>query len=73
MVMMAPVKAVQKLFAKTGWSMESVDLFELNEAFSVQAIAVVEQLGLPRKSKRQRWRSRPWPPIGASGAGFSSL
>ncbi|HET9130670.1 MAG TPA: acetyl-CoA C-acyltransferase, partial [Terriglobia bacterium] len=47
LVMMAPVKAVQKLLVKTGWKLESVDLFELNEAFSVQAIAVIEQLGLP--------------------------
>ncbi len=45
-VMMAPVSAVEKLFQKIGWSGSNVDLFEINEAFSVQAIAVVEQLGL---------------------------
>jgi acetyl-CoA C-acetyltransferase len=46
MVMMAPVGAVRKLLVKTGWPLESVDLWELNEAFSVQAIAVTKELGL---------------------------
>ena len=45
-VMMAPVEAVRKLFKKTGWSPSEVDLFELNEAFSVAAIAVTRELGL---------------------------
>src|SRR5215468_4495492 len=43
MVMMAPVKAVRKLAEKIGWKLADVDLFELNEAFSVQALAVIEQ------------------------------
>ena len=46
MVMMAPVGAVQKLLKKTGWKLEDVDLFELNEAFSVQALGVAKELGL---------------------------
>ena len=46
MVMMAPVAAVQKLFKKTGWSPSEVDLVELNEAFSVAAVAVTRELGL---------------------------
>lgn len=46
MIMMAPVKGVQNVLAKAGWSMESVDLFELNEAFSVQALGVMQELGL---------------------------
>ena len=46
MVMMAPVEAVKKLFKKTGWSPSEVDLVELNEAFSVAAIAVTRELGL---------------------------
>ena len=46
MVMMAPVGAVQKLLKKTGWKLENVDLFELNEAFSVQALGVARELGL---------------------------
>jgi acetyl-CoA C-acetyltransferase len=69
LVMMAPVKAVQKLLAKTGWTMESVDLFELNEAFSVQAIAVIEQLGLPpEKVNVNGGAVALGHPIGASGA-----
>jgi acetyl-CoA C-acetyltransferase len=46
LVMMAPVDAVRKLLKKTGWKIEEVDLFELNEAFSVQAVAVAKELGL---------------------------
>jgi acetyl-CoA C-acetyltransferase len=45
-VMMAPVEAVRKLFKKTGWSASEVDLFEVNEAFSVAAVAVTRELGL---------------------------
>lgn len=44
-VMMAPVEAVRKLFQKTGWSASEVDLIELNEAFSVAAVAVTRELG----------------------------
>jgi len=46
LVMMAPVEAVKKLMAKTGWKIEDVDLFELNEAFSVQALGCSQELGL---------------------------
>jgi acetyl-CoA C-acetyltransferase len=46
LVMMAPVEAVRKLFKKTGWSSSEVDLVELNEAFSVAALAVTRELGL---------------------------
>jgi acetyl-CoA C-acetyltransferase len=46
MIMMAPVKGVQNVLAKAGWEMKDVDLFELNEAFSVQALGVMGQLGL---------------------------
>lgn len=45
-VMMAPVEAVRKLFKRTGWSASEVDLIELNEAFSVAALAVTRELGL---------------------------
>jgi len=45
-VMMAPVEGVRKVLAFAGWSIDSVDLFELNEAFSVQAIAIQRELGL---------------------------
>jgi acetyl-CoA C-acetyltransferase len=46
MVMMAPVGAVRKLLEKTGWKVTDVDLFELNEAFAVQALGVAGELGL---------------------------
>jgi len=46
LVMMAPVEAVKKLLKKTGWAASEVDLVELNEAFSVAAIAVTRELGL---------------------------
>ena len=46
LVMMAPVEAVKKLLKKTGWSASEVDLVEVNEAFSVAALAVTRELGL---------------------------
>jgi acetyl-CoA C-acetyltransferase len=46
LVMMAPVEAVRKVLKKAGWSTDEVDLFELNEAFSVQAVALTKELGL---------------------------
>src|SRR6202047_2886626 len=45
-VMMAPVDAVRKIWEKTGWKKDEVDLYELNEAFSVQALGVIRELGL---------------------------
>jgi acetyl-CoA C-acetyltransferase len=46
LVMMAPVEAIRKVLRKAGWSLGEVDLIELNEAFSVQAIAIIRELGL---------------------------
>ena len=46
LVMMAPVEAIRKLMVKTGWSLNDVDLIELNEAFAVQAVAITRELGL---------------------------
>jgi acetyl-CoA C-acetyltransferase len=69
LVMMAPVKAVRKLVAKIGWNLADVDLVELNEAFSVQAIAVMEQLELnPEKVNVNGGAVALGHPIGASGA-----
>ena len=45
-VLMTPVEAVRKLAAKIDWELEDVDLFELNEAFAVQAVAVLRELGI---------------------------
>lgn len=46
LVMMAPVEAIKKLLKKTGWALGDVDLIELNEAFAVQAVAIIRVLGL---------------------------
>ncbi len=45
-VMMAPVEAIRKVLGKAGWSLNEVDLIELNEAFSVQAVAITRELDL---------------------------
>jgi len=69
LVMMAPVKAVRKLVGKIGWNLADVDLIELNEAFSVQAVAVMEQLELnPEKVNVNGGAVALGHPIGASGA-----
>ena len=68
-VMMAPVGAVQKIWAKTGWKNEEVDLYELNEAFSVQALGVMRELGLDAKKVNVNGGAVAiGHPIGASGA-----
>lgn len=46
LIMMAPVQGVLNVLQKAGWEMSDVDLFELNEAFSVQALGVMKELGL---------------------------
>jgi acetyl-CoA C-acetyltransferase len=48
LIMMAPVQGVLNVLEKAGWRMEDVDLFELNEAFSVQALGVMMELGLDK-------------------------
>jgi acetyl-CoA C-acetyltransferase len=68
-VMMAPVGAVQKIWEKTGWKSDDVDLYELNEAFSVQALGVMRELGLdPNKVNVNGGAVAIGHPIGASGA-----
>jgi acetyl-CoA C-acetyltransferase len=68
-VMMAPVSAVRALLKKVGWKLEEVDLFELNEAFAVQALAVIRELGLdPAKTNVNGGAVALGHPIGASGA-----
>src|SRR5207237_5195695 len=46
LVLMTPVEAVRRVAAKVGWKIEDVDLYELNEAFAVQAVAVLRELGI---------------------------
>ena len=68
-VMMAPVPGVRQGLARAGWSIGSVDLFELNEAFSVQAIAVMRELGVsPERTNVNGGSVAIGHPIGASGA-----
>lgn len=65
----APVGAMQKLFGKVGWSKDDVDLFEINEAFAVVALAAMRELDLPAdKVNVQGGACALGHPIGASGA-----
>jgi acetyl-CoA C-acetyltransferase len=68
-VMMAPVDAIRQIWKKTGWKNEDVDLYELNEAFSVQSVAIIRELGLdPNKVNVNGGAVAIGHPIGASGA-----
>jgi acetyl-CoA C-acetyltransferase len=68
-VMMAPLGAVEEVLRKSGWKREEVDLFELNEAFSVQAVALVKELKLaPERVNVNGGAVALGHPIGASGA-----
>jgi len=68
-LLMTPVEAVRRLLKKVGWTMDQVDLIELNEAFSVQAVAVLRELGAdPEKVNVNGGAVALGHPIGASGA-----
>ncbi|MBV1774140.1 acetyl-CoA C-acyltransferase [Burkholderiaceae bacterium DAT-1] len=65
----APVGAMEKLFAKTGWTADSVDLYEINEAFAVVTMAAMHDLNLPAdKVNVHGGACALGHPIGASGA-----
>ncbi len=69
LVMMAPLEAVRKVWTKTGWKAGDVDLYELNEAFSVQSVALIRELGLdPARVNVNGGAVALGHPIGASGA-----
>jgi acetyl-CoA C-acetyltransferase len=69
MLLMTPVEATRKALKKAGWSMNDVDLIELNEAFAVQAVAVMQELGVdPAKVNVTGGAVALGHPIGASGA-----
>jgi acetyl-CoA C-acetyltransferase len=69
LVMMTPVEAVRKVAQKIGWALEDVDLFEINEAFSVQLVAVMRELGIdPARVNVHGGAVALGHPIGASGA-----
>jgi acetyl-CoA C-acetyltransferase len=66
---MAPVQAVQKLLTRIGWTLADVDLVELNEAFAVQGVAVIRELGLDASRVNVHGGAVALGhPIGASGA-----
>src|SRR5277367_2231634 len=68
-VMLAPVLGIQRVLAKAGWSKEDPDLYELNEAFAVQALGVMKEVGLdPAKVNVNGGAVAIGQPIGASGA-----
>jgi acetyl-CoA C-acetyltransferase len=65
----APVGAIKKLLDKVGWGVANVDLFEVNEAFAVVALAVSKELGLPSEKTNIYGGAVPLGhPIGCSGA-----
>jgi len=65
----APVGALKKLFAQTGWNKNDVDLFEINEAFAVVTMAAMHDLELPHaKVNVHGGACALGHPIGASGA-----
>jgi acetyl-CoA C-acetyltransferase len=65
----APVGAMQKLFARTGWTADSVDFYEINEAFAVVTMAAMHDLKLPaEKVNIHGGACALGHPIGASGA-----
>jgi acetyl-CoA C-acetyltransferase len=65
----APVSALQKLFAKTGWAPDEVDLYEINEAFAVVTMAAMAELKLDHKKVNIHGGATALGhPIGASGA-----
>ena len=68
-VLMTPVEAIKRVVAKAGWSLEQVDLFEINEAFSVQMVAFLRDLHLdPGTVNVNGGAVALGHPIGASGA-----
>jgi acetyl-CoA C-acetyltransferase len=69
LVLMTPVEAVRRVAEKAGWALDQVDLFEINEAFAVQAVAVLNELGIdPEKVNVNGGAVALGHPIGASGA-----
>jgi acetyl-CoA C-acetyltransferase len=65
----APVGAIRKLLEKTGWKIDDIDLFEVNEAFAVVALIAMHDLGIPHdKLNVHGGACALGHPIGASGA-----
>ncbi|WP_323753968.1 thiolase family protein [Marinobacter sp.] len=65
----APVGAIEKLFAKTGWTKDDVDLFEINEAFAMVAMMPIKELGLdPEKVNVHGGACAQGHPVGSTGS-----
>lgn len=65
----APIHAIDKLLKRVGWSVDEVDLFEINEAFAVVAMAAMHDVGIPHAKLNVRGGACALGhPIGASGA-----
>jgi acetyl-CoA C-acetyltransferase len=65
----APIPAIRKVLQKTNWQVEDVDLFEINEAFAVVAMAAAKELGIPRDRLNVNGGACALGhPIGATGA-----
>jgi acetyl-CoA C-acetyltransferase len=68
-VLMTPIEAIRRVLTKAGWSFDDVDLFEINEAFSVQLVAILRDLDVdPAKVNVNGGAVALGHPIGASGA-----
>ena len=69
MLLMTPVGSIQKLLKRTGWRLQDVDLFEINEAFAAQMVAIINELGVdPARVNVNGGAIALGHPIGASGA-----
>jgi acetyl-CoA C-acetyltransferase len=69
LVLMTPVESIRKLLKKIGWALQDVDLFEINEAFGAQMVAVIDELGVdPARVNVHGGAIALGHPIGASGA-----
>ena len=56
LLLMTPVESIRKLLKKVGWKLDEVDLFEINEAFAAQMVAVIKELGVDPARRERQWR-----------------
>jgi acetyl-CoA C-acetyltransferase len=69
LLLMTPVESIRKVLRKVGWRLEDVDLFEINEAFAAQMVAIIRELGVdPERVNVNGGAIALGHPIGASGA-----
>jgi acetyl-CoA C-acetyltransferase len=69
LLLMTPVESIRKLLKRTGWQLDDVDLFEINEAFAAQMVAIIKELRLdPARVNANGGAIALGHPIGASGA-----